>query len=252
MDDFPRFVGERRQVEKIDFMPRQRFDGRPRGLREAPRLRNFAGTRVLAARGAVDQQDARRRRFILLAGLGGGDVRARLQPLDRKFARRLCEARSRGRNARRLSILDVAVPRRRENFLEFRGHRFEGGIVEAGEKALAKRVFRQRDIEVLPPNRWFRHAAPPIAWPRNRSHATVALLCGCALRASPFAGSLLWQSPLPNLSGPQSVPVTCPSASSSRPARMAFHVLAKHAIHSRLPAFARGLEVRDDLGTVAN
>src|SRR6478672_6552624 len=58
------------EVENVDFETRSRLEGVVRDLDQAPRLRHFAGTGVLGARRAVDDEDTRRSRGVVMTTPG--------------------------------------------------------------------------------------------------------------------------------------------------------------------------------------
>src|SRR5207237_10349855 len=106
------FGGEEAQIEEIglDLPGLERLLGDPR---EAIRLRHLARARAVVARGAADDKHARGCSRITLALLRGLQAVARLEPLDGKIEVGIGEARPCLGGARRLAVLDVAVPRDR-------------------------------------------------------------------------------------------------------------------------------------------
>ena len=132
--------------------------GRPRS-RAAPRsssrawsarrrvFETLARAGVLAARRAVDDQDARRRRGILLLASrprGSPRASAATRPAARTPDRQ--NPGTGGLRARRLAVLDVAVPGDLEDLLQLGLHRVERRVVEALEEALAELLARERDV----------------------------------------------------------------------------------------------------------
>ena len=106
------------QVENVDFETRSRLEGIVRDLDQAPRLRHFAGTRVLGARRAIDDEDARRSRGVIMTTAGVVDGVARGQPIDRDLIVGIGEAGAGLAGDRRLSAVVIGIPRRIGDGLE--------------------------------------------------------------------------------------------------------------------------------------
>jgi hypothetical protein len=146
MDHLPRLVGELGQLEEIDLESGLRFDRAPRAIGEAARLRDFARAGVLAARRAADDEDAGGRGGIGLPFRSLKNRGSCLQPLDRKLETRIGKLRPRGLRARRLAVLDVAVPGDLAHLLELRLDGVECRVVEPLEEPAAELLARQGNV----------------------------------------------------------------------------------------------------------
>src|SRR5262249_53268576 len=170
MDDLPRFVGQRGKIEKIRFITAQRIDRLLRMLGKPPGLGYLSRAGMLAARRAVHDQYPRRRLRVFLPLLRGLNFRPRFPPLDRQVVRRVGVALPGAGRARRLAVLDIAIPRDLANLLQLAMHLAEGGVVELREETLAELLLRQRNVLVLLPNRGLGHGST-LLWLLLDGHA---------------------------------------------------------------------------------
>ncbi len=108
--DFPPVLrGQPRQVEHAD---QRTLDAANLAgdLQQPPALRHFARTGVLAARGAVDDQDARRLRGVFMLRLRLLDRFMRGAPVVGEVVIGVGELRPGLVRARRLAVVGIAVP----------------------------------------------------------------------------------------------------------------------------------------------
>ena len=124
------------QVENVDFESGARLEGLSRDLDQAPRLRHFAGTRVLGAGRAIDDEDARGACRIIMTTSGVVDGIARGQPVDRNLIVGIGETGAGLAGDRRLSTVVIGVPRRIGDGLQLALQRREDRIHEGGLETL--------------------------------------------------------------------------------------------------------------------
>jgi hypothetical protein len=118
---------------------------------------------LVAARRAIDDENARWRLQILLPAFGGLHVGARLQPFDRHLEVGVCEAFAGFARARALVIALVGYPRRLDDSVEFGHQRIIIGIVKAGERSLCEFGLAERDARHAGARLGLGHGGPPAA-----------------------------------------------------------------------------------------
>src|SRR5205814_2170913 len=79
-------------------------------FRDSKALRHFARTSFVRARGAADEQDAGRRRWILVLLLSGENLLTRLEPFQCKLMLRIGKFRACFTRPRTLSMVLICLP----------------------------------------------------------------------------------------------------------------------------------------------
>jgi hypothetical protein len=111
MNDLAELRCRAAQVEDVDVETGAGLDGLVCDLDQPPGLRHFAGTSVLGARRAIDEEDARRSRPIIVKTFGGVDGIAGGQPVDRDVVVGVGEAGTGLAGGRRLATVVIGIPR---------------------------------------------------------------------------------------------------------------------------------------------
>src|SRR5262249_32606404 len=124
------------------FVARPAFDRLLGDLHEAPALRRLARAGVLAARRAVDDEDARGRGGGVMGLLGGPDRGPRGEPIDRQIVVGIGELGAGLAGARRLAAGVVGLPRDVLDRVELRAQRLECKIDKLAQEARAKLLAR--------------------------------------------------------------------------------------------------------------
>ena len=136
--EFRRQTGQVENVDRKSHLDEYRLGE----LGEPPCLRHLAGTGVLAARRAIDDEHARLRGCIVVLPLGFKNSLARGEPVHRDFIVRIGEAGSGLLGQRGLSRMAVGVPRGLDDGIEFALQRPEGLIGEAAAITLLEFLAR--------------------------------------------------------------------------------------------------------------
>ncbi|MGY4228576.1 hypothetical protein ACVMIH_005937 [Bradyrhizobium sp. USDA 4503] len=128
-----------RQPRQIEHIDRQAHlaEGGLGDLDHAPAFGHLAGTRVLAARGAVDQQDMRRFVWIVVPALRFIDGIARGQPIDREIIVGIGKTGAGLAGNRRLARMTIGVPGAGDDRRKLRLH----GLKDRIGKSLAVAPF---------------------------------------------------------------------------------------------------------------
>ena len=85
VNDLPRLLGERREIEEIDVVSWKTPDGGVGRLRQPASLGNLAGASMFAARGPVDDEHARTTLWIAMTRFRFANACARVEPFSREF-----------------------------------------------------------------------------------------------------------------------------------------------------------------------
>src|SRR5439155_22205089 len=117
---------------------------------EPPGFRGFSGTGVLAARGSIDQQDARRSRRIFLSLLGIRDALTGGAPFDRQLVVGIGKTGAGALRAGSLARVVIGVPGHAGQAFYVRLQRVEGRIVEALTETTLQLILAQRNIRHFP------------------------------------------------------------------------------------------------------
>src|SRR5665213_1332779 len=122
--------GEPAQIEKINLETGDPLDNLLRHRRETIGLRHLAGAGLVAARRAVDHQDARRRFRVFLPLLRLFDAAFGLDPFERQLIARIGIAGTSRTGARALTRLVIGLPGDIDNLVDRRAYFFECRVVE--------------------------------------------------------------------------------------------------------------------------
>ena len=118
------------EVEDFDFESGVRHEGLVGDLDQTPGLRHFAGTSVLGARRAIDDEDARRSRRIIVTTFGGFDGVVCVHPIDGDVVVGVGKAGAGLAGDRRLSTVVIGIPGGIGNGLQLALQRRKDGIRE--------------------------------------------------------------------------------------------------------------------------
>jgi hypothetical protein len=113
-----------------------------RDLQKPVRLGHFSGAGVLAARGAIDQQDGGAA-LVGMAPLGSGNPGAGVEPVDREVVVGVREFGAGLARVRALAAVRVGVPRRSRDLVELGGERPERGVLKPIQEPLAELALAQ-------------------------------------------------------------------------------------------------------------
>src|SRR5690349_3996680 len=133
-----------RQIENVDLQLHGE-EAVPGKLDHAPALRHLAGTSVLAAWRAVDDEDARSFAWIVMARLSRADRVASREPIDGDVVVGISMARSRLAGEWRFAGVAVGVPGRGYDRIELFLQGLKDGVAIAAAIALLEFVARQFD-----------------------------------------------------------------------------------------------------------
>jgi len=140
------FGRQTRQVQDLGLATSCAFDRLTRDLHQAPALRYFPRTGMVAAGRAIHDQNARQAGRIVVALLGRRDRGAGFQPVDREIVAGIREVGPGLAGMGGLAAGPIGVPRDRLDLVDLRAQPPKGRIGEAAQVAATEFLPRQARI----------------------------------------------------------------------------------------------------------